>query len=658
MDTNKKKTKKRIVFAAVALLLVASLVTLPFVLDARQQAGSKASVLSARAETGQIQKMLSGTGTITEQEAAEVSVPQGVKVTEYLVENGQFVKKGDPVARVDKISVMTTISSVQEAMAEVTDEMESLNSSTSLSYVSAPADGIVKAVYASAGDSVQQVILEHGSLAVLSLDGMMAVRLPASEGLAIGQAVRVILSDGKEVPGRVESVYDAVATVTISDRYGDIDEPVQVLDEAGLSLGSGSLYVHSAWKAMATGGTVSNVFASVGLGYYSGGAMLSIVEGKGSESYESLAAEYRRYEEVMEKLFLLYQDGALLAPCDGCVSGADRSILKQLSAAGGVSLRLLANAPGDDPDGSFSNRVGMITAVKEDGSVASKMLAWDTEIPDDTDLSYIYTAADSMTQEVSFTPPMIFSWDGETWTEGGSIEPGDVFVFAYGSDLVWMIPVGHNELSEPEKPTPSPQPQVPGDEGGDTPQMPTGGSMGDMNMGTLAGTQEVKDRYSAVETTILSVTPYETVTVSITIDELDILSVRAGQEAAVTLDALPGQAFTGLITQVDTTPSNDGGHSKYSATVELDRTGMMLGGMNATASITVESLEDVLLIPAAALTEQDGQSMVYTAYDSRTDTLSGLRAVEIGLSDGEQVQILSGLSEGETVWYEYFDTLT
>ena len=83
----------------------------------------------------------------------------------------------------------------------------------------------------------------------------------------------------------------------------------------------------------------------------------------------------------------------------------------------------------------------------------------------------------------------------------------------------------------------------------------------------------------------------------------------------------------------------------------------MLGGMNVSAKIVVERLDDALLIPSAALIEQDGQTMVYTACDPKTQTLSEPVPVEIGLSDGETVQILSGLNEGDTVWYMYYDTL-
>ena len=140
-------------------------------------------------------------------------------------------------------------------------------------------------------------------------------------------------------------------------------------------------------------------------------------------------------------------------------------------------------------------------------------------------------------------------------------------------------------------------------------------------------------------------------------DELDILSVRLGQEVEVTLDALPGQSFKGVITEVNTAASNDGGNSKYTATVELDRSAFMLGGMNASASITIEERPSVLLIPSAALYEKNGETIVYTELDSSTQKPTSPVAVEIGLSDGTNVEIKSGLSNGDTVWYEYYDKL-
>ena len=125
----------------------------------------------------------------------------------------------------------------------------------------------------------------------------------------------------------------------------------------------------------------------------------------------------------------------------------------------------------------------------------------------------------------------------------------------------------------------------------------------------------------------------------------------------MTLDALTGQSFDGIISKVDTTATNEGGNTKYSATVQLEKEGLMLGGMNASASIILEDKENVLLIPSEALTEQNGKPAVYTAYNERTGMLSNLVEVETGLSDGMQVEIISGLKEGDTVWYSYYDKL-
>ena len=174
--------------------------------------------------------------------------------------------------------------------------------------------------------------------------------------------------------------------------------------------------------------------------------------------------------------------------------------------------------------------------------------------------------------------------------------------------------------------------------------------------GNTAESQAAK-RYDTTGTTILSITPQETVSVTITVDELDILSVQEGQKASVTLDALTGRSFTGIISEVDITAANEGGNTKYSATIQLEKEGMMLGGMNASVNITIDSRENVLLIPSEALIEKNGKSAVYTAYNERTGILSKPVEIETGLSDGLQVEILSGLKEGDTVWYSYYDKL-
>ena len=146
------------------------------------------------------------------------------------------------------------------------------------------------------------------------------------------------------------------------------------------------------------------------------------------------------------------------------------------------------------------------------------------------------------------------------------------------------------------------------------------------------------------------------VLVSISIDELDILTLHVGDAAKVTVDALPGHVFDGVVTGVNTGRSNSGGNSKYLAEVTLPMDEDMLIGMNASCLITIETLRDVLTVPAAAVSDEASGPVIYTGIGRDGQTLSEPVPARLGLSDGETVEIVSGLSEGDTVWYSTYDT--
>ena len=176
-------------------------------------------------------------------------------------------------------------------------------------------------------------------------------------------------------------------------------------------------------------------------------------------------------------------------------------------------------------------------------------------------------------------------------------------------------------------------------------------------MGGASGTTSTGDElYSLTGTTIMSITPQEKMTITITIDELDILSVAKGDEATVTIDALTGRSFTGTVTAINTSGSNSGGNSKYTAEVTIEKDEDMLAGMNATATITVDTYENVTLIPVAALCEEGNRTVVYLSADTKSGELSNPVEVTTGVSDGESVEIKSGLTEGQSFSYEYYDT--
>ena len=62
-------------------------------------------------------------------------------------------------------------------------------------------------------------------------------------------------------------------------------------------------------------------------------------------------------------------------------------------------------------------------------------------------------------------------------------------------------------------------------------------------------------------------------------------------------------------------------------------------------------------MPVAALDQDGTKTIVYTSCDETGSTLGTPVAVTTGASDGEYVQIVEGLSEGQTCYYAYYDTL-
>jgi len=192
----------------------------------------------------------------------------------------------------------------------------------------------------------------------------------------------------------------------------------------------------------------------------------------------------------------------------------------------------------------------------------------------------------------------------------------------------------------------------------DLKKMMSGMSGGGGGSSSSSSDEETFEQYSLETTVVMSVTPQDTISISITIDELDVLSVSLGQEARVTIDAVPGKEYIGTVTEINTSgTSNSGGNSKYTAVVTMDRTENLIDGMNASTLITIRTTDNVLTLPVEALYEEQGRTIVYTGYDKELKNLLNPVEVETGVSDGQKVEIASGLKEGDTVYYEYTDEI-
>lgn len=154
-------------------------------------------------------------------------------------------------------------------------------------------------------------------------------------------------------------------------------------------------------------------------------------------------------------------------------------------------------------------------------------------------------------------------------------------------------------------------------------------------------------------TTLATIYDLSSLTFKMSIDELDIQSVKVGQKVTVTADAFEGQTFSGTVTNVSLESTYSNGVSTYPVTVTMDEEGNLLPGMNVDGVITLEEANDVLTIPVDALMRGN---QVYIKDDSVKEQSgpvpAGFKAVEVetGLTNDSYVEIKSGLSEGDTVY--------
>ena len=714
MDKAKKKQTKKILTWVSIALVVAILAAMPLMAKAEiREDGPVATVHSGTVEKGTVHTSLRGGGNLTAKDAEDVKLPTGVKITEFLVSNGQSVTEGTPLATVDKVSVMTAILEVRETMEYLREELEAAKNETVSSTVPATAGGRVKQVFAKAGDSVQDVMLEHGALAVLSLDGRMAVQIRRNMPITTGDTVLVTLSDGTEIKGRVESNLDGVITVTVEDEGYPIGQAVTVQTEEGQKVGAGELYVYNAWKATAFTGTVSTVYAREESDVYAGSTLFTLTDTAFTAQLEYLSSQHREYEALMQELFRMYEEGAILAPCDGLISGVDKDSAFLLSGEAvswelvpleaeteekGWTVQLLKNEGSKNNKNTNKNN----NSNKNDKDTGKKPgnPTDETEpvIPEGTEaIGYAAKVTHIGKGELIVTMnenggTVIMGEDGNWDLSQVDLKPknmlhsgltiavadetlyavGDIIVVIYGEDMeTYSVVIAKKAETEDDKNSRPGQDQMPGGTDGTEgiEGMEGFGGMGGMDLSGLMGggmggmgggaaQEETEPELFDLEGSVLmTVTPQSTVSLTITLDEQDIARVSPGLTAEVKVEALRGQVFEAVVTEVGITGTNNGGSSKFTAKLEMDYAPDMLDGMSATATLPLYTKVDVLTVPVKALVEEGARTLVYTALDEETGDPTNPVEVTVGMSDGETAEILSGLQLGDTYYYRYYDVL-
>jgi RND family efflux transporter MFP subunit len=128
------------------------------------------------------------------------------------------------------------------------------------------------------------------------------------------------------------------------------------------------------------------------------------------------------------------------------------------------------------------------------------------------------------------------------------------------------------------------------------------------------------------------------------VSELEAGRLRTGMRARVAVQAKPGETFVGQLAAIAPEVDERNRHFKIDVRVANDgRT--LLSGMFATARIIEATSADAVLVPKDAVTTKDGKRVVQKVTGETVTTVP----VTEGLSDGERIQIKTGLNAGDLV---------
>ncbi len=151
-------------------------------------------------------------------------------------------------------------------------------------------------------------------------------------------------------------------------------------------------------------------------------------------------------------------------------------------------------------------------------------------------------------------------------------------------------------------------------------------------------------------------------TFDLAIDELDLSLIEVGQKVKITSDSIDNMEFEGIVSKKSIVGTSSGGTTVYPVTIDIEGNDVLLPGMNVNAEIVISSTGNVLAVPVSAVSRGNtievlkgtlpeaagnrSQGMLQTKPE--TEAVN----VELGASDGDYIEIKSGLNEGDIIIYQ------
>lgn len=143
------------------------------------------------------------------------------------------------------------------------------------------------------------------------------------------------------------------------------------------------------------------------------------------------------------------------------------------------------------------------------------------------------------------------------------------------------------------------------------------------------------------------------VQVTLSIEEARIGQLREGQPVVLSVPAYPDQTFPAKVTNVS--PTADSKSHTFAIEVAPDQQdGKLKPGMFANVRITTQQKDNAVLVPKDAVTQVSSKNVVYVVSDGQAH----IREVSLGIQDGDNIEIVSGLSAGDQVVTAGFSSLS
>lgn len=164
-------------------------------------------------------------------------------------------------------------------------------------------------------------------------------------------------------------------------------------------------------------------------------------------------------------------------------------------------------------------------------------------------------------------------------------------------------------------------------------------------IGGIIGQRMVdKGAFVRASTAIFSIVEMDTVKVLINLTEKDIPSIKRSYQAQITVDAYPGQVFTGVVDKISPVVDRESRTGEVELLVQ-NREQKLKPGMFARVRMVVARREKAILVPSHALISRDGKSYLFVHENGKAVK----RNVALGISDGVKAEVLENLREGEEV---------